>query len=392
MKYSEHQAFSLCKTLMILTGLWRRNMPKLDKKFQIIYNIFSFLNQGLYVIAKIYSVFYMYELIKHADDFSSIANLLSRIIFVVLVLFRIFICQSMQVMDLLLVLKKEERKHNTSTIQKIRNIYRRNYSYSKWITCVIFFTTFLATVTFVFNGIMLFVKIYIIYTKKDRINANKENTWVQLLIIQIISPIQTFTFSVVSQVLMHSLMIFLKTEFKILQYQIEHFENQELEVNQKKPDNKTDYNYEVLKNLVIKHQTVIRFAKQFNHSIKNLLLLEYGVTSLMLATTLMQIYSRKMMTYNILFLTLCVLQIFMLCWNANEILVESSEGMSNAIYRCKWYEQNKESRRLIYLMMLRCKVPVALTIGPFGALTVDGAVSRVKLAYSFLSVISTQNE
>lgn len=204
---------------------------------------------------------------------------------------------------------------------------------------------------------------------------------------QVMNISQSMCFNIAIQALVQSVMVFIKAEFKILQHKVRSLNlYEDIKIENKETE---DEIFIILKFAVGKHQELIRWVEQFNDSIKYLLLLEYCVTSLMLASTLIQIIQKIKVIFNIFFFILCMIQIFLLAWNANEILLESSVGLQDALYKSLWFDQSAQSKILIFFMMMRCRRPLALSIGPFGPMTVDAAVSRVKLAYTFLSVMST---
>ncbi|XP_060530227.1 odorant receptor 49b-like [Cylas formicarius] len=107
----------------------------------------------------------------------------------------------------------------------------------------------------------------------------------------------------------------------------------------------------------------------------------------MLAAVLFQIFAERDIFFNVLYLCLCLSQLLILSWNANEILLQSTE-LSQTLYESKWVDQNETIKACMQIMVARCLRPLSLTIGPFGSINLDVAISRIKLAYTCVSVIT----
>ncbi|XP_060530175.1 odorant receptor Or2-like [Cylas formicarius] len=91
-------------------------------------------------------------------------------------------------------------------------------------------------------------------------------------------------------------------------------------------------------------------------------------------------------TYKFTHLFAVTSQLLLLAWYSDEIVFQSVE-LAPALYQSKWYECSKESRVLISIMLMRCQRPLTIDIGSFGPMTVQSAATRLKLAYSYASVM-----
>nr|WJJ63321.1 odorant receptor 21 [Pachyrhinus yasumatsui] len=398
---SDNNLFNICKILLIISGVWSQKIPYAGPFYQYLYKIYAISSQIFYTSSIINFGVELYKLLSERNIDGATENV-SRMIFVGLVSCKLRLCHSEKIIKLFKLADVEEKTISLTSHSGILKIYFSNVKYCNTVVILLTVFSINAGSIFILDGLYDSFMFYKRYSGEEQtclqkpfplplwypFDKNKYYFWA--IFHQVVNITQSVLFNIAVQALIHSVMVFIKTELKILQHKIKNlnlYDDAGLEKNNNSKEN--DDIFYVLKLAVKKHQELISWVEQFNESIKYLLLLEYCVTSLMLASTLIQIIQNKKVTFNIFFFVLCLIQIFALAWNANEILLESSTGLHDALYNSKWYEQSPQSKILIFFMMMRCRRPLALTIGPFGPMTVDAAVSRVKLAYTFLSVMST---
>lgn len=44
-------------------------------------------------------------------------------------------------------------------------------------------------------------------------------------------------------------------------------------------------------------------------------------------------------------------------------------GIADSVYESQWYDQNKEIKSLLYVMLMRAQRPALMTVGPFSPMT-----------------------
>ncbi|XP_030747766.1 odorant receptor Or2-like [Sitophilus oryzae] len=76
---------------------------------------------------------------------------------------------------------------------------------------------------------------------------------------------------------------------------------------------------------------------------------------------------------------------FVLGWSTNEVK-EQSIGISDAISKSCWYNMNKSVQESMVLIMMRAQRPLVITIGPFGPMSIDTAITIMKAAYSYVTL------
>nr|WJJ63330.1 odorant receptor 30 [Pachyrhinus yasumatsui] len=336
----------------------------------------------------------LYILIQ-AHKLSRAMENISKMIFVALCQIKCILNQSRGIKNLIKLAIEEETKIYSRPEVKVKKIYDGYVAYCKNIVLGLTYFTYFT------GSSLILVNMYEAYEYFQTVPPELRNITVKPLsapmwypfdtnkhyffplVLQWFNVLQTVMYNSSIQALIHSVMIFIKAEFKILEYDLKNVGVSKL---QKREGNFEDHNLVILKSLLRKHQQLIRWVKDFDSSIKYLLLLEYSVSSMLLASTLIQLLLRIKVLFNIPFLILCIIQIYVLGWNANEIIIESSTELCDSLYKCKWYEQSKEAKIIVHLMIIRSQRPLSLSIGPFGDMNLAAAISTTKLAYTFLSV------
>nr|QWT83554.1 odorant receptor 47 [Eucryptorrhynchus brandti] len=178
--------------------------------------------------------------------------------------------------------------------------------------------------------------------------------------------------------LSNTVMIQIAMDIKVLQHRFRYFAKGAAE-------DKARVN---LMDCIKNHQKLIEHIKELNHVLKYPLLIEYAVSSIMLASILVQTINGNRPIFNGFYFGILAFQWFILSWNSNEIIVQS-EYLSMAIYESDWYNCDKYIKQLLMIVVQRTKRPLILNIGPFGAMNIDASISRLKLAYSYVSLMSS---
>ncbi|XP_076274643.1 uncharacterized protein LOC143205297 isoform X1 [Rhynchophorus ferrugineus] len=394
--------FKYCKVLLIFGGVWtlELNVSPFKKK---LYNAYSYFAQYFYFMC-LFLFIIEFSQVLGKDLEATISNIKS-LTFVTTVIAKTVLCQTRQMSKLIRRLFREEQQIHNIKVGEIRNIYTRHSIYCRNIVYVLIISLY-------FTGILfLSAASYDVYSYKKEYNLwfqinetvaagikkphpiqcwfpfDRNKYYSVAITYELYHITQSLIYNGAAQTLVNSTLIFFRTELQILQYLVKNFE---INTTGKHLHNFSEIKLS-LKNLTVRYQNIIRWVGDFNDCFQYILLLEYSVISLMLATILIEIYQGKQLVINSLFFVLLLTQLFIMSWNANEIIEQSSHELLTSLYGSNWYKQNRNCCMPIYIMMLRCSRPLSIAIGPFGKLTVDAAVSRVKLAYSVLSLMSSRN-
>ncbi|XP_048522711.1 odorant receptor Or2-like [Dendroctonus ponderosae] len=119
------------------------------------------------------------------------------------------------------------------------------------------------------------------------------------------------------------------------------------------------------------------------------MLLEFLLNSVGLAAGIIQLVVKTTTGGFVAFLTIVILllsQIFILSWSANEISLESSK-ISDAIFESNWEDYSQRIKAYFITMSMGARKPLGLTAGPFFQMSTNTAISTVKVAYTYLSLM-----
>ncbi|KAL1516729.1 hypothetical protein ABEB36_000598 [Hypothenemus hampei] len=143
----------------------------------------------------------------------------------------------------------------------------------------------------------------------------------------------------------------------------------------------------LLEELIVEHQDLLQFVKTLNERTKYVMLLEFLLNAVSLASGLLQLVMIKTITqlFSICAIILLqLIQIFVLAWSANEISV-ASLSIADAVATSNWIGQALMVKKLLLIVLMRAQVPVGLTAGPFFNMSTVTAVNTLKAAYTYVS-------
>ncbi|XP_049308008.1 odorant receptor 94a-like [Bactrocera dorsalis] len=152
-----------------------------------------------------------------------------------------------------------------------------------------------------------------------------------------------------------------------------------------------------LGNIIKIHQRVECMAKSCQKIITWPVLAQIVFSSLIICCS---IYSIQRISFSenpsnflgfIQYVTAMALEIFLPCYYANEIIVES-ENLSNHLYNCDWTGMSLYNRRQIFLYMEHLKHPIALYAGGYFQIGLPVFSKTMNNAYSLLALLANVNE
>ncbi|XP_060530732.1 odorant receptor Or2-like isoform X2 [Cylas formicarius] len=360
--------FKVAKILMITGGIWKLKMTK-SNLLQFIYAVYSGVVQVLYAsgpVSLLISLFYLFQ----TDIAKGVVRLFSRAVREQVDVYR----------------------HRDGVVRKV---YQDHVKYCKWTTApvaVLFLICGLSQ-----SGIGIWTNFNFEQLQRQSNETlelplavpfwypfDKNKHHLLALLFQVFQSQFTSFYCAGTQAYYNSIFIFVRAQLKILQYNFRNFDDRS-EANRQISE---DFTLTALKKLCEKHQELIRSVEELNDSLKSIMLLEYSVASVLLAALLFQVMANIGVEFNIYVFFILSCQLMAMAWNCNEIIIQST-GLASALYESRWYQHSQQVKVIVHLMLVRCQKPLNLTIGPFGPMTANDGVSRLKLAYSFVSVMSS---
>ncbi|ENN79791.1 hypothetical protein YQE_03847, partial [Dendroctonus ponderosae] len=208
----------------------------------------------------------------------------------------------------------------------------------------------------------------------------KHMPWV--MTVAILCDTQGLFCNAASQSTLICLMIYARTRLIILQIRLKKFDK----IAQEQYHGNAE---RAIKELINEHQDLIKFVQLLNDRTKYVLLLEFILNSLCVASGTLQFLiidtpAGRLSTFCLNFYI--VVQIFILSWHANEI-TEQGLGVAASIAASNWHKQSKEVKTLLIVMMMRAQIPFGLTVGSFFRMTNSTALQTMKVAYSYMSIM-----
>ncbi|XP_060530428.1 odorant receptor 30a-like [Cylas formicarius] len=317
---------------------------------------------------------------------------ISKAIFSSIVVLKARMCQTTTIVHLISAVLKEEQRIYCNKMSQELKIYTKHAGFCNKLA---FFLVISISTAGGYVLVLGYVQIFKYYASSQLANHgnvtiekptilnfwypfNLHEYYIWTVVDETLASVYAMIWSAAVNIFINSIMIFLRAQLITLQHNFIHFHQ---------GSNLRETPFESLKTLSVRHQHIIQYVERFNESLKYVLLLEFTIASVMLATALFQTFAGRDVAFNCAFIIMSSSQIIILAWNSDEILTQSLK-LADALYESSWYEQIRETKILIHTMLLRCQKPLTLSIGPLGPLTVDVAASRFKLAYTYASVIT----
>ncbi|XP_049820026.1 odorant receptor 85f-like [Aethina tumida] len=363
----------MLKRLMMISGIWR--LPLETKSLQGLYDKYSIVFQCyfyLFVLSLGVATIIVWNI-----SMDMVVENLGVLILCVIMIIKIGICQTDTIKSLLRHVFKKEEELKASDDEESKQIYIRYQNVAFVITRIIVIHT-------ISVGVSLLLTKYLFYWNMEK-NQSYPNvtlyrkkplpyiTWlpfdsdqhfITAFVLHSISAFMGVNYNSVTAIFFLSVMIFICGQLAILQHKIRILDTTLHNSNWKNVTNE-------LRALIVDHKTIIEYSEKFNNAVKMILLLDFTLNSLQVASLIFQLITMELnvvMIFLVIYLTLMVLQIFLLSWQANEVK-EHSLRIADAIYDHAWHEQIISIRKTLLMMMMRSQKPLTLTIGPLYAIT-----------------------
>ncbi|KAJ0179416.1 hypothetical protein K1T71_005128 [Dendrolimus kikuchii] len=175
--------------------------------------------------------------------------------------------------------------------------------------------------------------------------------------------------------------------FRTLQYDIEM-----IEVKKFIRPNVTDKTLRADFGKVIhRHKLVIRCVALLEKICTISNLMNVVISSFLICATgfnILAMDSLPLMIPFISFLNQSTIQIFILCYYGDQIMRSSME-LSNAIYRCKWYNSNAAAMKDFLFILIRTQKPCTITAYGFTIINLRAFMKILSTAWSYFALLTT---
>ncbi|XP_057670048.1 odorant receptor 30a-like [Diorhabda carinulata] len=144
------------------------------------------------------------------------------------------------------------------------------------------------------------------------------------------------------------------------------------------------------KQCIQEHQNIISLVQQLDETFENYIFVDYICTSFGLSIVVLQFLLEDTLQMKIAaigFFLAFASQSLIIYYNADIVAIESSHGLSLAIFRSDWFELDSSAIHMLQIVIARAQKPLTLSIGPFKKVGVESMIALFKATYSFLSVM-----
>nr|WJJ63340.1 odorant receptor 40 [Pachyrhinus yasumatsui] len=213
--------------------------------------------------------------------------------------------------------------------------------------------------------------------------GNKLEHLVSVTVISSIFGYVAMVYNVMTNLIVVVLCIHSATHLSILQHRLRHYIPDDFKKEQM-PEA-----IETLTGFVLRHRYLIAFTEHANKSCKNIIMMEFILTSIDVAAGALNIIKMNLSDIGWLsfYFPMLVIQIYCISWSANEVMAQS-QAVANAAYESRWYLLNKEGKFLTHMIIQRAhERPLKMSIGPFGPMTMETFLMIMKAAYSYVSIM-----
>ncbi|XP_060524774.1 odorant receptor 30a-like isoform X2 [Cylas formicarius] len=381
------QYFGYMRSLMIAAGIWRMEIKEFSAMKKQLYGAYSVTAQAICNLL-IFSIGLDVPALLKTHPAAAFGNM-GMVIFLGTNTTKTIMCQSKAIIKLLEIALKPEFQMAKRVNTEVEAIYKQHTKLNNYFTTVLLVCVLLVGICHSVSGDIecyMHFKQHSNATEKPVLayywypfDTNKHYTLV--LIDQNIRPLLTGLCTCIVSAFVNCMTVFVRLQLKLLQYSFRNFDKLQLH-------NEPDKDPNTLKLLCAKHQEIIKYVDELNQSIRAIIFMEYLVSSITFATQILQIVGGEKPFLTILILTYTVIQLLIFAWSSNEIIIQSTE-LAKALFESNWYDQDNKIKTMAHIMIMRCQKPLSLMIGSFGVMDLDVGISRLKLAYSYTSVMTS---
>ncbi|XP_060530510.1 odorant receptor 30a-like [Cylas formicarius] len=377
--------FTHVRRLMMVIGIWKVDSPDISIFRKRIYQAYSVCFQ-LFCYSAAFSLLAEIPSLVNSDLASAVDNANRFIMYASHIIIKMIAWQSKRMVDLLGILLQQNQYMQEASRKDlhIRRLYLRHARFNYKIMFILFGSGTVITVSLPIAGLM---EIYKFMQSPESVNAtekplpnrywypfDRNKHYVVALVDQSIRPTLSCLCASVTSASLNSLAIFVRAQLKLLQYRFQHFHQREEEA------------FAALKRLCVRHQRLIECTVEFSESLKYIVMIDYTVCSATFALVILQITAGEDVITSLAVLSFITLQLIAFSWNCNEIILQSKE-MTNALFESHWYDQDQATKVLVHIMMMRCQRPLSVHIGWMGVMDLEAGMSRLKLGYSYTSIM-----
>ncbi|XP_060524443.1 uncharacterized protein LOC132700884 [Cylas formicarius] len=377
--------FRYVKWLMIVAGIWRITIEEFSAPKRKLYHCYTILIQMVFSSPLISYILNVPILLK--TDMPAAISTLGFITFFGVILTKMFMCQSKPIIRLLQLALQSEYQTGGPINTETKAIYEYHIRFDNYVISILFFGAVLMGLC---NDVFGDIDCYMYFQQHRGTNItdkllplnywypfDKNKHYALVLLDQNVRAMLACLVTAIVNAFVNCIFIYVRLQLTLLQYNFRSFR----ELNSSEGS-------KMLKKLCVKHQDLIRYVQDLSGSFRTIIFLEYMLSSLSLGSQILQITLGIRPFFMFIMLTYTVIQLLIFSWTSNEIIIQSLE-LSRALFESDWYQFNSKTKVDVHVIMMRCQKPLGLRIGHFGVMDLNVGLSRLKLAYSYASIMTS---
>ncbi|KAH1004437.1 hypothetical protein HUJ05_005249 [Dendroctonus ponderosae] len=145
-----------------------------------------------------------------------------------------------------------------------------------------------------------------------------------------------------------------------------------------------------MKALIINNRGVFRFIKHVDKCIRYVILVDVLLSSINIASLATNAWHFRSddFLFSICFLLMQIVQVLVLGWFANDIIVQS-KATADVLCNMNWHYLDIKNKKMFLMMLMQYQHVSVISIGPFGPMTIKSVISVIKAAYSYMMLMRT---
>ncbi|XP_066262666.1 odorant receptor 10-like [Euwallacea similis] len=132
------------------------------------------------------------------------------------------------------------------------------------------------------------------------------------------------------------------------------------------------------KHLIVRHENIIQYVNIYNKNMGYPMMLDFIQSSIQIATAVTQVSGNEITLLLIASVTMfsisMLLRLCLYYYYADELLI-LSQKLTHSIWESNWPDETPKIKFMILIFITRVQKPLAFTIGPFGAMSIQSFIS-----------------
>ncbi|XP_066141225.1 odorant receptor 13a-like [Euwallacea fornicatus] len=375
---------------MIIAGYWKKPVTS-NKVFQSWYQTYSICMQAGYPVFDLLLIVELIRLIVQKYDPPIVISSMGVAVNATKITVKILIFNNNNILDLYGLIERYEQEIWTCTSMKLKQAYGGHIKRCERMMLSLLTTTILSVAFLDILGVLRDIQL-IQHSNKSNVTMESHNLYqfyfpgkkldhlVWTYAINSFATFDSIMYNTVTHTIVTTLFAFSAAQMNILGMQIGDLQFKNMDPRERAS---------ILQKLCKKHDELICFVKRLNEKTKIVLLMEFVLSSMDMSSVAVNIAKKSStieVLLNLTFFSLLCTQLYILTSTADNIKFQS-ELIAEKIYETDWDELGKNGRFHVRFLIMRAQRPSTVKIGLFGPMTLSTAMTMMKFAYSYVSIM-----